>query len=623
MGKVIDNFINRIFSLKKATIYLGIIFLLGFILRLIAAINLGVSADDMHFVTHAIDFFSSGKLVTYDQSAGLWFSFTSIIYNILGVTNLASRTAALVFGSFSILVIYLLSRKFFSEKTSLIAAFLLAIAPFHIKLTIAEQDVMAMFFVLMSMLFFVRAVKSEKVGMFALSGLFMGLGVYTKVYPLLFIPSLLIYFAYAKRKSKQRVLTGDSLKKILVFLAVIFLFTLPALTHNYLLYKDKGILDLQFTRTLGLGKENSAQYYAWDAQFDAKNSWKGLLLGDTKHVGSGEPLLYAAVRYIWKGDPVNFALGILGLALILFKARKKIENYDYLTFFILSIAFVLPFLASIILLPKHYLFLEILLIPAGAFFVNASLEKVKIYKKLIGRIVLILLLMSSLIYLGLPGKGTMTHFYGKSHITQMMEFKEDDIPANALIVGDSRIYRGIIHWAFHGRPYLEGTEFINILQNQNDLPGETVQIEIYFFECVTDDCGWGTVAEQPEFNASMESLVSIFKQAGDPVREISEPSKENAYYPLNAEEDKKVITRIYKAKIPLKESVIYIATQPKSWFLYPIGYEPLEENFDYYNILGFFDSLLDTLAHVIKNIAIILAFLSPVYVLYLLWRREK
>jgi len=200
----IDSSVDRIFSMKKGTFYLILIFLLGFLLRLIATFNLEDSADAMHFVTHAINFLGSGRLITYDQSSGLWFGFTSLMYNIFGFTQFASRFASLIFGAFSILVIFLLTREFFSEKTSLIAAFLFAVAPFHITNTLAEMDVMTMFFVLLGMLLFIRALKGNKNSTYALSGLFMGLGVYTKVYPLLFIPSLLLFFAYYNWKKNHK-----------------------------------------------------------------------------------------------------------------------------------------------------------------------------------------------------------------------------------------------------------------------------------------------------------------------------------------------------------------------------------------------------------------------------------
>src|SRR3989344_2693096 len=115
---LLSRSIDYLFDMSKTNIYLILIFIFGFILRLIAAINLGVSADDMHFVTHAINFLSGGRLETYDQSSGLWFAFTDIMYKIFGYTQIGSRMAALVFGSLSVLAIYLLSKEFFDEKIS-------------------------------------------------------------------------------------------------------------------------------------------------------------------------------------------------------------------------------------------------------------------------------------------------------------------------------------------------------------------------------------------------------------------------------------------------------------------------------------------------------------------------
>jgi len=341
MGEdIISKVIDRVFAMRRSTIYLILIFILGFILRLIAAINIKVWADDMNTAVAAINFFSSGKLVLYNQSSGLWFIFTDIMYKIFGLTQLGSRFAALLFGSFSILIIYLLSREFFNDKVSLIAAFLLAISPFCIANTIAEIDVMAMFFVLLSMLLFIKALKTSSTINYALSGIFMGLAIYTKVYALLFIPSLLLYSLYFNKKSDKSSFSKENFKKISIFLLAIFIFAIPALAHNYLLYKDKGFLDLQFTRTLGLGKNISAQYYSWDHQFEAKNDWRGLFLGNSTNYGSPTPTLWVALNFVRHGDPINFYLGILGLCLLIF-SRKYPK--DYLIFFILTIIFILPF----------------------------------------------------------------------------------------------------------------------------------------------------------------------------------------------------------------------------------------------------------------------------------------
>ncbi len=616
-----DNILKKaadsLFSTSKTTLYLALIFAFGFILRLIAAVNLGVTADDMHHVTFAINFLQAGRLTTYEQSAGLWHAFTSVMYSLSGTTQLASRIAPLVFGSFSILVIYLLTKEFFSKKTALIAAFLLAIAPFHIKNTIAEMDVMAMFFVLLSMFLFVKALKTNKFNYFLVGGIALGLAIYTKVYPLLFVPSFILYFIYIKRKDKSQILTKNNVHKMLLFLIIAALFAIPALTHNYLLYKDKGFLDLHFTRTLGLGKNNSAEYYSWDPIFERKSSWAGLFFGDERHIVSGIPLLLGAAGFIRKADPINFYLGLIGIVMLFFRQKDKRK---YLVFFLLNILFIFPFLAANILLAKHFLFLEILLVHLSALPVAHLNYKFELKNKKYPKYMFLLLLLLSLILLAQLSSG-VTHFYGKSHIAKMIEFKEENIPANSLIVADSRIYRGRINWAFQGRPYLEGFDFIQITNSQEQFPGEAFKVETYFFECIPDDCGWGSVKDQPEFNASMESLADFFKENGQLITKINEPNMQEKYYPFVGKE--KEIVAVYKADLFLKEDVLSIANQPKNWWIYSVGFEPREEQFDYYKTSTTFDSLLNNFAHLIVWLALILAFISPLYAVYLIYISDK
>lgn len=604
-----DRAINKILSMKTTTIYLILLVFLGFILRLIAAINLSVTADDMHFVTHAINFLSAGRLETYDQSSGLWFAFTSLMYKFFGISQISSRMAALIFGTFSILLIYLLSREFFNEKVSLIAAFLLAVAPFHIRNTVAEMDVFAMFFVLGAMLFFIKGLKARRGILFAISGTFMGLAIYSKVYPLLFIPSLLLFFAYNEKKEKRNIFRKKNFYLVLAFLIPIFVFSIPALTHNYLLYKDKGFMDLQFTRTLGLGQNISAQYYSWDPIWGRTNSWKGLIFGDTNHGPAGFPLILYAPSFILFGDPIVFILGILGLLFIFFKYKA---HRDYLYFFLLSIAFILPFLASIILLTKHFLFLELLLITP------ASLLLSKLINRKNAKIILLVVFIFSLIVLGVPKAGT-NPFYSKSHVSQMIDFKEASIPESALIIGDNRIYTGRTNWAFQERSFIDALNFIHLSNGQNELPGQTVNMEVYAFECALDDCGWGTIKDNKDLNTSMEAFFDSVKDNGELVKTISEPVKGKSYYPILGEKEE--VINVYRMVLPLKTSIYQYGAQPKSWFLYTTGYEG--EQFDSYVIYNALDSMIEKLAHLIVYIALILTFLSPLYVFYLVYKDRE
>lgn len=613
----IYNLIDKIFSLPKNKIYLILIFLTGFILRLISAINLSTSADPMHFVTHAINFRDAEKLITYDQSSGLWFAITDLFYGLFGITTFSSRIAALIFGSFTIIALYFLCREFFNEKISLIAVFLLAISPFHIKNTVAEMDVMAMFFVIIGLLFFIKGIKNKKLRFYIIAGISMGLAIYTKVYPLLFIPSMIILFAYYQNKKGFKIITKKNTKFILFFLGAIFIFTIPALTHNYLLYQDKGFLDLQFTRTFGLGKDISEQHYGWDHQFNAKNDWEGLFFGNSENSGSAEPALYTALKFILVGNPIIFWLGLAGISLIMLKEKK---HREYLKIFLFLIIFAIPFLASIILLPKHFIFLEIFLAPLAALPIAYLGDRSNNVKKTT-KIILIILTLISLIWMGLPEKNAGYSYYGKNNLQQIIEFREDKIPENSLIVSDSRIYRGRIHWFSHSRPYLEGAQFLELANQQEQIPGDIVNVEVYFIECVIDDCGWGTIKNQPEFNNSMEELTSFFKNQGNLVKEISEPTRYQSYFPIFGK--KKNVINIYKLNLPIKKEIMTFSSQPKNWFLYDIGYIPKHAQFDYFNRASFLDKFIYWMAQKIAHLALILAIISPLYLIYKITKNEK
>ena len=58
---LLDKILNFIFS-KNNTKYLLLLFIAGFILRSIIAINRAPNADEMVYATHAIDIIKSGLL---------------------------------------------------------------------------------------------------------------------------------------------------------------------------------------------------------------------------------------------------------------------------------------------------------------------------------------------------------------------------------------------------------------------------------------------------------------------------------------------------------------------------------------------------------------------------------
>jgi len=609
--KIIDRTVNLFFS--KEFLSLFSIVVVAFILRLIAAINLGVQADDMHFVTHAINFLSAGRLEAYDQSSGLWFVLTSIFYNLFGKTQIASRLAPLLFGTLTAIPTFLLAKQLFDKKTAIFAAALIAFATFHIKNTTAEMDATALFFTIAGIFFFIYALKNDKTQLFALSGLAFGLAVYTKVYPVFFAFSLAIYYFYFQI-SNNRFTVKKTLRHGLVFALIFAIFVIPTLTHNYLLYQSKGLVDLQFTRTLGIAKDKTAQFYSFDPIFNEKNDWAGLFTGNTKHDPSGTPLIITPFKFIWNTSPLILILGFLGLFTLAISARNKGSERDALVLILLLILPALVFLASVILLPKHFLFIELFLVFPAAFFVNKISTKYSSYKIAKPLIIIGILLLWSVYFLGRYAPGAPVHFYSTSYVDQIIDFKQANIPKNALMVVDSRFYRGQINWFSQDRVYIESLELASVANQlaESTTNQTVVPIDVYYVECTVTDCGWGTVQSQPEFNASATSIGQTLKNNMALSTKIFTAEPHKSYYPLISSKPSNPSVEIYHGTLTLDPRIISYAQRPKNWFLYYIGYPQPAEEFDAYDPQTDLQNLLNKTAHAVVYLSIILAALLPI-----------
>lgn len=585
LDKVLDVILSDTF------LYLLLITLLGFALRVISAINLGVNADDMHFAPGAIGFLGSGKLEYWDQSSGLWFLLTDLFFKIFGITQLGSRFSAVLFGTLLIPLMFLVTKELFkNNKTAFIAAILVAVSPFHNTSMMAEMDITAMFFVVFSVYLFIKA-SNENYNwkILILSGILMGLGIYTKVYPLLFIPSLLIYAVYDNHKHK-RIKNKILIKKIFIFLLAIFIFCIPALAHNYLLYSETGLMDHRFTGVFG-SKEAIAQY-SWVAGNDKKWSFQETFLGRYQNGSYVIPGILTAIKYVFFRDMFIITLGLLGLFFI--KRKEKILIF-------LLISFMLVYMSNMMLLPKHFIFLSIFLtFPAAAI-----LEKFSSKIKLRLRYLILIIILFSLIYAGFNFSGPNPYY--TSEIQKMMAFKENKIPADSLIITDSRIYRGQVTWMFNDRHYLEVSYFNQLMSIQNQSSNK-VLTDVYYIECSIDDCGWGTIGNQPELNSSMEQFTMSFKNNSKQVAVIKSLDRTNngVYLPFMKGKEQNYFT-VYKTQMYLIPGSMGAADSTHIWWMYPLGYNT--------NISSIWDeiessSLLYRLAYMIRTLAIFLAFLA-------------
>tara|TARA_Y100000310_G_scaffold210775_1_gene211389 strand:- start:4391 stop:6238 length:1848 start_codon:yes stop_codon:yes gene_type:complete len=605
---IVDKVLNYLFSLTKTQVWLIVIFILALIVRMMAAFNLGVSADDMHFAPHAINFLGSGKLQTWDQ-APLWFAFTDLSYKIFGTTQFASRFAAVIFGALSVLVIFFLAKELVgNRKVALISASLVAFSPFLVKNIMAEMDVMVMFFVLMFLLLFIKGVREEKQWMLVLAMIALGLGALTKHYALLFLPVMWVYYYI---KSRKKISKGKILKNLILFGLLFTLIISPMLISNYLTYDSKGFLDFQFTRLLKIGAEASEPYYGWASGFEGGIDLKGFFLGNSINWSPGQPTAIIPLQSFLFADPLVAILGLIGM---IYLFRKKRE----LAWLILGI-FVVPWviLGSVNLLDKHFIYLSLLFsIPAGIFVAKIGERfKLRFSHLFIG------LLVINLVLLGHPHI-TSDNFYSNGPENQMIKFKQDNIDPNSLVIVDSRIYRGRNAFNFNDRHYIESATFGDLLANQNQIPGDPVSIKTYFVECVKDDCGWGTIKNQPEFNQTMEQLVKVYSEEGRIVGEISIGPNELNVFGIGQGE-KEVYYRIYERNLALSPAFIDYADSTHNVFLYPIGYDRSRgEIFDDYDFSKNGNILLYRLGKLILwvNMVAILIFVLIILGFFVRWR---
>lgn len=597
-------------GIKK--LYLWGLIAFGFILRLIAARNLGVSADDVNHAVRPIGIFGSGKLVIWDQSSSLWYYIQEVFYNIFGTTQIASRLAAVIFGTALIALMFIFVKKVLkSEKAAWIAAVLVACSPFLIKNTLPEMDVAAAFFMMFSALFIFKYLESGKNREIAFAGIMMGIAVLIKTYAVMLAASFLIFLLYHElKKEKDRKKIA---KRIMIFAGILLVFAMPTLIHNALLYTDKGFMDLIFTNTFKLGTDKAAEIYKWNAGWMAFSDYKGFFLGNQRNFDpTAFPGMFLVFEFLLKGDLLITILGLLGMILL----YKK--NREYFWFFIICFVPLFIYLGATIPMSKHFVWaLVLFVLPAGAF--SEKIAEALGKRGIKMRYLLWAFIIFNLLYLG-AGRGVVnSHFYSESAFGQMISYKNEHIQNNALVVADSRIYRGSIHWAFAGTNYVESSIFMDNFQAYYN--GSMLPIDVYYFECVRDDCGWGTIKDQPDFNKSMEEFTAFIANNSQYSQTFYQAEDKYYYLPLMA--SKEPVYRVYKTRITLNPQILQDVKQTHTQFMYPIGYDRnISPIFDDYSTKGI-RGILNGIGFAIMYSALALSFISIVLIFFMLFKPQN
>lgn len=169
---------------------------------------------------------------------GLFINIQAFFISLLGNTTTALKMASILFGTFSVLGIYLLGRELFHRRAAgILAAFMLASSYWAINFSrIGFRAIMTTFLLTFSFYFFFKGLRTQRLRDLFLSGLIFGLGLHTyiafRVAPLILIvllPALILsYDNFLKRFWKH----------MLVFILGAFLTAAPMMYHFFVSHPE-------------------------------------------------------------------------------------------------------------------------------------------------------------------------------------------------------------------------------------------------------------------------------------------------------------------------------------------------------------------------------------------------
>lgn len=358
---------------NKSKWYLAFILLFALVIRIIFFQGVGTS-DALLNTLYANDI-SKGIFPSNENQANARIGLlipVSMLYSIFGVNNLSSGVLPLIISLLGILLIFLFGKMLFSEKTGLIAAFLLAVFPLDVLYaTRFMSDLPSAVFSAFSVYLFLRAEKEQKLKalfLYAFSGISFGIAFSIREMAVL---TLLFYIGYIIYNRKIRLAyAAISIGFLSIFALELYFFAVH--TGN------------PFYRFSSL-----SSYYSDAVKF---HNFYGRL---------SFPNFFLAYPYIIFSDmQLGYFYAFIALAIIYCLVNRKKET-NLLIVWIMLIYFYLNFGSSSLTSYEPFLavsrYLHYISIPSLLLLANFLSEEEKLIKKFLLPFVLSLLFFTSII----------------------------------------------------------------------------------------------------------------------------------------------------------------------------------------------------------------------------------
>lgn len=182
--------------------------------------------------------------LSFHDHPPLFFWIQHFSLKIFGENTFALRFPSAIFGAASILLLYGIGKKMFSdERWGLAAALFSAVNIYLVWISrLGLQESTALFFALLSFYFFLLSHNSNK--FYLLLGISLGLAFLAKYTSFFLLPLFLSFLAIKKREDlKSPFFWGGMLLSLLLFS--------PVILYNIYLYKNFGHFDFQFSYIFG------------------------------------------------------------------------------------------------------------------------------------------------------------------------------------------------------------------------------------------------------------------------------------------------------------------------------------------------------------------------------------
>lgn len=247
---------KKIILFRQPLLILFLIFVLGLTLRVVnlQAFPNGFSSDEAYLGYNAYSILQTGKDINghllplflesflYTPAGYSYFSIPFI--KLFGLSVFSVRFASALFGGMTIVLMYFLTKSIFNlekikistdrttEAISLLAAFLIAVTPWHINLSrTASVSTVVTFFIIAGVYFFFRWLADNRWVFLILSFLLFFISLFFYIAPFAFLPFLILFLFVLYRKkinSKNRVFFITLF--VIFMVPVVLTFTSPKLS---------------------------------------------------------------------------------------------------------------------------------------------------------------------------------------------------------------------------------------------------------------------------------------------------------------------------------------------------------------------------------------------------------